>query len=105
MYIHRYLIASFIFRYTAQPEDSEKPKGSIQWVPAEASIEIEIRVYNHLFTVEEPSDMGWEGELNPDSEIIYSKAKVDPSILKWNPVNESSFQVSLCNQLYLHISM
>jgi hypothetical protein len=66
---------------TAQHEDSDKPKGSIQWVPAETSIDIEVRVYNYLFTTEEPSDIGWEGELNPESEITYSKAKVDPSIL------------------------
>jgi hypothetical protein len=28
------------------------------------SIEIDVRLYNHLFTVEEPSDIGWERELN-----------------------------------------
>ena len=54
---------------------------------------MKVRVYSHLFTVEEPSDAGWEAELNPESETVCLTARVDPSLMNWNPKVESSFQV------------
>lgn len=60
-------------------ESREKPKTWISWVPAETAIPCEVRVYNHLFTVPEPTDL-WEEEINPESEIIYENAFVDPSV-------------------------
>jgi glutaminyl-tRNA synthetase len=59
-------------------EGREKPQSHISWAP-ENSFTAEIRVYNNLFSVAEPSDL-WEDELNPTSEIVYASAKVDPSI-------------------------
>jgi glutaminyl-tRNA synthetase len=56
-----------------------KPKTYISWIPAPTSIPCEIRVYHHLFTVPEPSDL-WEEELNPESEVVYQNAFVDPSV-------------------------
>lgn len=58
--------------------DRPKPQTYLSWVPAD-SIEAEVRVYNNLFTVVEPSDL-WEDELNPESEIVYPKALIDPSV-------------------------
>ena len=49
-------------------------------------------MYSHLFTVEEPSE-AWELELNPESLVIYKDARIDPSLMNWNPRVESSFQV------------
>ena len=60
-------------------EGRVKPKTWISWVPAETAIPCEIRVYNHLFTVPEPTDL-WEEEINPESEIVYENAFVDPSV-------------------------
>jgi glutaminyl-tRNA synthetase len=59
-------------------EDRPKPKTHISWVPSNA-IQCEVRVYNNLFTVPEPSEL-WEDELNPESEIVFAKALVDPSV-------------------------
>jgi len=59
--------------------DRPKPKSYLTWVPSNA-LPCEIRIYNHLFTVPEPTD-SWEDELNPNSEIIHDKALIDPSIL------------------------
>jgi glutaminyl-tRNA synthetase len=72
------------------PED--KPKGSIQWVPASTAVPVEARIYNPLFTVEEPTDLGWEAELNPESEVVMTGALVDPSLLTWSPAPEMHFQ-------------
>jgi glutaminyl-tRNA synthetase len=57
-----------------------KPKTYISWLPSN-SVVAEVRVYNNLFTVPEPSDL-WEDELNPESEIVYKNAMIDPSVKK-----------------------
>jgi glutaminyl-tRNA synthetase len=59
-------------------EDRPKPKTYISWVPAD-SVPCEVRVYDHLFLVPEPTDL-WEDELNPTSEVVHEKALVDPSV-------------------------
>ena len=59
-------------------EDRPKPKTYISWVP-ETSVPAEVRVYGNLFTVPEPTDL-WEDELNAQSEIVYPKALIDPSV-------------------------
>ena len=62
-------------------EEAKKPKSYITWVPKDG-IKCEVRVYNHLFLVTEPSDR-WEEELNPENEIVYSNAIVDPSVSEY----------------------
>ncbi len=59
-------------------ENRPRPKTYISWVPSNG-IPCQIRVYNHLFTVGEPTDQ-WEEELNPESEIVYEHAMIDPSV-------------------------
>jgi glutaminyl-tRNA synthetase len=53
---------------------------------------VEVRLYGHLFTTEEPSDANWEAELNPESEVVVKTALVDPSLLRWAPAAEKHFQ-------------
>ena len=60
-------------------EGRPKPKSHITWVPSDG-LPCEVRVYNHLFTEPEPSDL-WEEELNPNSEIVHPNAIIDPSVL------------------------
>lgn len=59
-------------------EDRPRPKTYISWVPS-TGIPCQIRVYNHLFTVGEPTEQ-WEEELNPESETVYEQAIIDPSV-------------------------
>lgn len=69
-----------------------KAKTTVQWVSVAQAVNVEVRMYSHLFTVEEPSDENWEQELNPHSEVVMSEAKVDPSI--WQtlyPVGAAEF--------------
>lgn len=56
----------------------KKPKSFITWVPKNA-VSCEVRVYNHLFLVSEPSER-WESELNHMSEELYTHALVDASV-------------------------
>lgn len=61
-------------------EGRSKPKSFITWVPSDG-IRCEVRVYNNLFSVPEPTDR-WEEELNPQSEVVHAEAIVDPSVLE-----------------------
>lgn len=60
-------------------KEEKKPKSWITWVPSDG-IRCEVRVYNNLFSVPEPSER-WEEELNPTSEAVHKTAIVDPSIV------------------------
>jgi len=55
---------------------TEKPKGTVQWVAASTALTVEVRLYGHLFTVEEVDDEIWEEQLNPASEFVVSEAMV-----------------------------
>lgn len=39
-----------------------RPKGNISWVSAEEAVRAEVRLYNHLFTVDSPDDK-WEEQV------------------------------------------
>lgn len=61
-----------------------KIKGTIHWVSAEHAVEAEVRLYDRLFTVEEP-DGDKEGRdfttfINPNSLEVLSKAKLERSL-------------------------
>ena len=58
-------------------ESRPKPKSFLSWVPSDG-LKCEVRVYNPLFLVPAPSD-DWKNELNPESEIVYPNALIDPS--------------------------
>jgi len=68
-------------------KDGRKVKGTIHWVSAEDAIDIEVRMYSHLFTKENPDDVE-EGKnftdyINPDSLKIFT-AKGEPFIKDCN---------------------
>ena len=69
-----------------------KPKTSIHWVSHSHSFKAEVREYNYLFTTEEPADETWEKELNPNSEVVYTSALLNSSILEWKLQKEMHFQ-------------
>ena len=64
--------------------DGRKVKGTIHWVSAEHAVDAEIRLYDHLFTKENP-DQTEEGQdftanLNPDSMKVLTSCKLEPSL-------------------------
>jgi glutaminyl-tRNA synthetase len=58
-------------------------KGTIHWVSAAHAITAEVRLYNRLFTSENP--LGEEGDfketINPDSLQIITNAVIEPSLM------------------------
>jgi glutaminyl-tRNA synthetase len=64
--------------------DGRKVQGTIHWVSAAHAHDAELRLYDRLFTVPNPDDVG-EGKdfisvLNPDSLVVVKGAKVEPSV-------------------------
>ena len=67
-----------------QAPDGRKVRGTIHWVSAEDAIESEVRMYEHLFTKENPEDTS-EGQdytdfLNTESMNVLTGCKVEPSL-------------------------
>jgi len=64
--------------------DGRKVKATLHWVSAEHALDAEIRLYDHLFTKENPSDVGededWLDGVNPDSLEVLEGCKVEPSL-------------------------
>ena len=76
--------------------DGRKVKGTIHWVSAEHAINAEVRLYDHLFTKENP-DNTEEGEnftanLNPDSLKILTDCKLEPSLADSEPGYSCQFE-------------
>ena len=64
--------------------DGRKVKGTIHWVSAEHALRAEVRLYENLFTKEDPNDVP-EGQeftanLNPGALEVLTNAKLEPSL-------------------------
>ncbi|MDT8428198.1 MAG: glutamine--tRNA ligase/YqeY domain fusion protein [Pseudomonadales bacterium] len=60
-----------------------KVKGVIHWVPAEAAITVEVRLYDRLFNTENPDakdGVGYQECLNPESLVVLSNCLAEPSL-------------------------
>ncbi|NND72099.1 MAG: glutamine--tRNA ligase/YqeY domain fusion protein [Rhodothermales bacterium] len=74
--------------------DGRRVRGTIQWVSAEHAIPIETRLYDRLFSVENPEE-GVEDftvNLNPDSIEILSGSVAEPSIANDDPGTRYQFE-------------
>jgi glutaminyl-tRNA synthetase len=64
--------------------DGRKVKSTIHWVAADHAIDAEVRLYDKLFTVEDPDQVegGQEftANLNPNSLEVITNAKLEPSL-------------------------
>jgi glutaminyl-tRNA synthetase len=69
-----------------EPKEGEKLKGVIQWVSQDHALTAETRIFNLLFTIEDPMSKRdqWKNYVNPDSMIIKKDAKV------WGRISEKS---------------
>ena len=86
--------ASYIPESKSGADTSEiKVKGTIHWVSVAHALKSEIRLYDRLFKVENPSQE--EGDfkeyINPDSLQIIHQAYVEPSLLTANIGNHYQF--------------
>ena len=74
---------------------NRKVKGTLHWVSAEHAIEAEVRLYDRLFNVEDPSgdkDVDFKSHLNPDSLVVLSNCKLERNLGKAKPGERFQFQ-------------
>ena len=66
------------------PPDGRKVKATIHWVSARHAVDAEVRLYDTLFTVRDPSAVAegvdWKATLNPRSLESLPSAKVEPAL-------------------------
>ncbi len=64
--------------------DGRKVKATLHWVSAAHAIEAEVRLYDHLFTAENPEDVAegadFTANLNPHSLEVLTGCRVEPSL-------------------------
>lgn len=62
-------------------------KGTIHWISAPHAVTAEVRLYDRLFKVEDPSseEGDFKSYINPDSLHIIHKAYIEPDLLKAQP--------------------
>jgi len=71
----------------------KKVKGTIHWVNARRAVKAEVRLYDRLFTVEDPaSEENWLEHLNPESFITIKDALLEPSLAEPKPGINCQFE-------------
>jgi glutaminyl-tRNA synthetase len=77
---------------SGSPESQRKVKSTIHWVSAAHALDAEVRLYDRLFTVEDPSGENWKDFINPNSLEILTLCKVEPSLAKAKPQDRFQFE-------------
>jgi glutaminyl-tRNA synthetase len=77
---------------SGSPESQRKVKSTIHWVSAAHALDTEVRLYDRLFTVEDPSGENWMGFINPRSLEVLNNCKVEPSLAKAKPQDRFQFE-------------
>jgi glutaminyl-tRNA synthetase len=78
------------------PPDGRKVKATLHWVSARQAIDAEVRLYDTLFTVRDPSSVAegvdWKATLNPKSLDVVKNAKLEPSLASAVPESRWQFE-------------
>jgi glutaminyl-tRNA synthetase len=79
---------------SGMPEANRKVKGTLHWVSATHAIDAEVRLYDRLFTVENPAadPRDFIELLNPDSLKTLTNCKVEPSLKTVKALDNFQFQ-------------
>ena len=76
--------------------DGRKVKATLHWVSAEHALEAEVRLYNHLFSKENPTDVedgaDFKDYLTPNSLEILTSCRVEPSLFGSTPGSRYQFE-------------
>ncbi len=75
--------------------DGRKVKGTIHWVSASHAVKAEVRLYDRLFTVENPAsekDANFKDFINPESLTVLTACQVEPSLAQAAPGASYQFE-------------
>ena len=73
----------------------KKVKGTLHWVSARHAADAEVRLYDRLFSHEDPAgqkDEDYRSLLNPDSLKVLKGCKIEPSLASAKPLDKFQFQ-------------
>ncbi|MCU0345155.1 MAG: glutamine--tRNA ligase/YqeY domain fusion protein [Ignavibacterium sp.] len=74
---------------------NKKVKGTIHWVSSKYAVDCEVRLYDRLFTVEDPAggrDKDYKDLINPKSIEILPNAKLEPFVVSSKPGDRFQFE-------------
>jgi glutaminyl-tRNA synthetase len=72
--------------------DGRKVKSTIHWVSARHAVEAEVRLYETLFSKENPNEGDVRDNLNPNSLEVVPTAKLEPSLANVEPGARCQFE-------------
>jgi glutaminyl-tRNA synthetase len=76
--------------------DGRRVKATLHWVSAQHAIDAEVRLYDHLFTKENPLEVkegeDWLDNLNPNSLQVLTRCKIEPSLASAKPGERYQFE-------------
>lgn len=75
--------------------DGRRVKATLHWVSVDHALKAEARLYNHLFTVEEPDkdpDKDFTEFLNPESVVVIDPIYIEPSVKDATPGSIYQFE-------------
>jgi len=76
--------------------DGRKVRGTLHWVSAAHALEAEVRLYEHLFTREDPMDVAegadFKAYLNPNSLEVLTSCRVEPGLAGAAPGSRYQFE-------------
>lgn len=76
------------------PPEDIKPRGVIHWVSENLGKAVEVRVYDRLFTVENPDKQegGYLEAINPQSLVVVNNAFIEPAVAHCAPETHFQFE-------------
>ncbi|MDR1783560.1 MAG: glutamine--tRNA ligase/YqeY domain fusion protein [Dysgonamonadaceae bacterium] len=80
---------------SGMPEANRKVKGTIHWISVPHSLHAEVRLYDRLFMVEDPSaekEKDFRELLNPESLVVKTNCKVEACLKEVKPLDSFQFQ-------------
>jgi glutaminyl-tRNA synthetase len=77
---------------SGSPQSARKVKGTLHWVSAAHAVDAEVRLYDRLFTVEDPGGENSRSFINPHSLDILKRCKLEPSLTSAKPQDRFQFE-------------
>ena len=81
--------------YGGTSSDGRKVRGTSHWVSAYDAVDAEVRLYDHLFSTDDPDDVADGGDfkdnLNPESLVVLNSCKLEKSLGNSKPGERFQF--------------
>lgn len=80
---------------SGMPEANRRVKGTIHWISVPHSLDVEVRLYDRLFMVENPTgdkEKDFREFINPDSLVVKQNCKVEEYLKDAQPLDVFQFQ-------------